>query len=604
VRILTLDFESHAIGERPDHYPPEPVGIALMPEHGEPHYLAWGHPSENNTTRERAVADITRILAAHDAVLCHNAPFDVAVMEERLGIDLRDKRLHDTLVLAFMVDPYAPSLSLKPQAERHLGMKPEERDAVRDWLIEHGIVRKSASRTWGAHIAQAPGALVGKYAIGDVVRTRQLYEHFRPKVEGRAYEREMRIARLVIDMERRGVLVDEERLESDVARFSGLHLRMQDWLRDALDAPSLVFTEDQSLGEALERRYGLVLPLTSTGKLKTSKDVIATMVPDPQVRAALRWEGAMQYNLSTYMRPFLRQAEATGGTVHAQWNAVRGPTGGGARTGRFSSSPNMQNLKTEDGEARLLKSLNELFPCAWELPRIRSYFVPPAGQTIIGRDYSQVELRIAAHYEEGDILAAYQQNPQLDLHQWVVDTVKERFDMDIERRIAKNVGFGILYGAGGNAISAQAGISYDEAVGFKGIYLKALPSLRDLMNAVQDRGRSGGYITTLGGRRYTSEPRRIVNGEWRSFEYKLLNYLIQGSAADLMKDAMLAAVDMGLDVRMTVHDEIVCYSYDEARDMALLRDAMHGNPCAESMICPVLSNGYVGNTWADTEDVE
>lgn len=136
MRILTLDFESHAIGERPDHYPPEPVGIALMPEHGEPHYLAWGHPSENNTTRERAVADITRILAAHDAVLCHNAPFDVAVMEERLGIDLRDKRLHDTLVLAFMVDPYAPSLSLKPQAERHLGMKPEERDAVRDWLIE------------------------------------------------------------------------------------------------------------------------------------------------------------------------------------------------------------------------------------------------------------------------------------------------------------------------------------------------------------------------------------------------------------------------------------------------------------------------------------
>lgn len=604
MRILTLDFESHAIGERPDHYPPEPVGIALMPEDAEPRYLAWGHPSENNCDRLIAVKIIREQLDRHDAVLCHNAPFDVAVMEERLGIDLRDKRLHDTLVLAFMADPYAPSLSLKPQAQRHLGMKPEERDAVRDWLIEHGIVRKSASKSWGAHIAQAPGELVGKYAIGDVVRTRQLYEHFRPMVEGRAYEREMKIARIVIDMERRGVNVDVARLEYDTRRFTELHEQMQDWLRGALDAPGLVFTEDQSLGEALERRYGLVLPLTSTGKLKTSKDVIAAMVPDPQVRAALRWEGAMQYNLSTYMRPFLRQAEATRGTVHAQWNAVRGDTGGGARTGRFSSSPNMQNLKTEDGEARLLKSLNELHACDWELPRIRSYFVAPPGRTMIGRDYSQIELRIAAHYEEGDILAAYQKDPKLDLHQWVVDTVRERFDMEIERRIAKNVGFGILYGAGGNAISAQAGITYDEAVGFKGVYLKALPSLRDLMNAVQDRGRSGGYITTLGGRRYKSEPRRIVNGEWRSFEYKLLNYLIQGSAADLMKDAMVAAVDVGLDVRLSVHDEIVCYSGNARDDMGLLKNAMHGNDCAAAMICPVLSNGYTGPTWADTEEVE
>ena len=115
----------------------------------------------------------------------------------------------------------------------------------------------------------------------------------------------------------------------------------------------------------------------------------------------------------------------------------------------------------------------------------------------------------------------------MDLHQWVVDEVKSRFDMDIPRRIAKNVGFGILYGAGGGAISAQAGISYDEAVSFKSMYLKALPSLRDLMNAVQERGRSGGAITTLGGRRYPVEPRKIVKGEWRTFEYKLLNYLMR-----------------------------------------------------------------------------
>lgn len=608
MRILCLDFESQAIGPRPASWPPEPVGVALLPEGGQPEYLAWGHPTGNNCTGDDAVRRMVMLMSHHDALLCHNAAFDVAVLEERCGIVWR-KAIHDTLVLSFMADPYAPSHGIKQMAERHLGMPPAERDAVRDWLIDNGVVRKNATKQWGAHIADAPGDLVGAYAVGDVVRTRALFDKLYPTVPSDAYAREVRTVRLAIDMERKGVLIDGARLGEDTERFERLLIVMHDWLRDALDAPGLVLSENEALAAALESKYGIALPRTATGLHRTDKATLAEYVPDSQVKAALRWEGAVSYNLQTYMRPFLHQADACDGRVHAQWNTVRGANerhgGGGARTGRLSSSPNLQNLKDADGEGRLLASLNELFPCDWELPSIRGYVVPPKGHVIIGRDYSQIELRIAAHYEDDVIAARYRDEPLMDLHQWVVDIVWERFGVRLERRIAKNIGFGILYGAGAGAIAMQANIPYHEAATLKGVYLDALPSLRTLADATKDRGRSGGVITTLGGRLYKAEPPRIIDGERRTFEYKLLNYLIQGGAADLMKEAMLAADRAGLDLRLSVHDELVCYAPRDSAGshMALLRRAMDENALVSCIDVPVLSQGYMGTNWANTEDM-
>ena len=603
MRTLTLDFETQAIGPRPQGYPPEPVGVALLPEGGPARYLAWGHPTGNGTTAEGARREIQRELDRHDAVLCHNAPFDVAVMEERVGVSLAGHRLLDSLVVAFMVDPYSPTLGLKALAARHLGTPPEERDAVRGWLIEHGLVRASASRGWGAYIAQAPADVVGRYAVGDVERTRALHDALVGRVDARAYAREMDVARACVAMERRGVLLDVGHLEADVARFEGLLARMRDWLRVELRAPALVFTEDDALARAVESRYGVELPRTATGRRSTSKDTLAVAVPDARVRAALRWEASMQYNLSTYMRPFLEQASRAGRRVHAQWNAVRGDARGGARTGRMSSSPNMQNLKDAEGERRLLQQLDELYSCAWEVPSIRSYVIPPDGHWIIGRDYSQIELRVAAHFEDGPILERYRAQPDMDLHQWVVDIVRERHGVDLPRRIAKNIGFGILYGAGAGAIAQQSGLPLEEAREMRSMYLRAMPSLRELMSATQERGRSGGFITTLGGRRYPAEPARVIAGERRTFEYKLLNYLIQGSAADILKGALVRAMDAGLDVRLNVHDELVCYSDSPERDMATLREAMEHCDEVSMLDCPVLTSGYRGRDWANAEDV-
>jgi len=605
VRTLTLDFETDAIGPRPEHYPPQPAGVALLPEGGAPEYLAWGHPAGNNCTQEQATHRVLGMLMQHESVLCHNGGFDIAVMEERLGPAWR-KHLDDTLVLAFMADPYAPSLGLKPLAVRHLGMAPEERDAVREWLIANKVVPRSATRAWGASIAKAPGDVVGPYAVGDVLRTRALFDKLRPTVPTAAYEREMRISRQTIDMERLGIFVDAERLGEDTERYSRAQEVLHDELRRLLRAPALDFNKPEEIASALESRYGVELPRTDKGRRKTDKATVSALVPDATVQALMLYESSLSYNLATYMRPFNEQAQATGGWVHAQWNAVRGDQGGGARTGRFSSSPNLQNLKDPEGEVRFIERLNVLHPYDWQLPSIRGYVVAPPGKVLIGRDYSQIELRVTAHYEDGAMSQGYRDDPNWDLHQWVIDRVKALHGVTLPRRIAKNIGFGIIYGAGGRAIAAQSGLPLDESVKLKGIYLDTIPSLRTLMNDVQRRGREGGFITTLGGRQYKVEPPRVIDGERRTFEYKLLNYLIQGSAADLIKEAMLEAANRFLDVRMTVHDEIVCYADKDSwrGQMMLLKQAMDENELVGRLDVPIRSEGYMGINWSQTEDVE
>lgn len=179
--LIALDFESEAIANRPD-FPPNPVGLAVYSDGRAPFYMAWGHPIENNCTFEYPQYKLGHILAdtTYEFVF-HNAPFDCAIIEERLGLKVPWDRVHDTMLLAFLTDPFG-ELSLKPLAEKLLGEPPTEQEAVRDWLIRHGVCRAN-DKAWGAYIARAPGNLVGTYAIGDVERTMKLYKYFMEQMQ-------------------------------------------------------------------------------------------------------------------------------------------------------------------------------------------------------------------------------------------------------------------------------------------------------------------------------------------------------------------------------------------------------------------------------------
>ena len=180
--LIALDFESEAIDTRPK-YPPEPVGLAIYIDGGPPpKYMAWGHTEGNNCTKQEAYERLSQLLLIDSAeYIFHNAPFDCSILEEKLYLSVPWERVHDTMLQAFLLDPFG-ELSLKPLAETHLGEPPTERDAVRDWLVSRGICRAN-DKSWGAHISKAPASLVGPYAIGDVRKTLNLFKKFRVELD-------------------------------------------------------------------------------------------------------------------------------------------------------------------------------------------------------------------------------------------------------------------------------------------------------------------------------------------------------------------------------------------------------------------------------------
>jgi hypothetical protein len=180
---VVFDFESEAIDVMPN-YPPKPVGLALEIDGkptGEEYYLAWGHPVENNSQEDDVRAGVASLIDNPKTWwTAHNLAFDAAIIEVKWGLKFPWDRCTDTMLLAFMHNPYG-QLSLKPLAEELLNMPPVERDVVRDWLVRAGIVSPQ-DKNWGAHISKAPGKLVGTYAKGDLVRTRLLRNYYKALV--------------------------------------------------------------------------------------------------------------------------------------------------------------------------------------------------------------------------------------------------------------------------------------------------------------------------------------------------------------------------------------------------------------------------------------
>lgn len=181
--LIAFDFETRAIENRPS-FPPKPVGLAILPDGSESTYFSWGHPGPN-TMKESDVRPMLKELLADTSYefVAHNLPFDACIIEEYFDIPFPWERSHDTMLQAFLLDPFG-ELSLKPLAEIHLLEPPSEQSAVRDWLVVNGVVRPN-DRSWGAHIAEAPADFVAAYARADVRKTLALHKLFNAAMEKR-----------------------------------------------------------------------------------------------------------------------------------------------------------------------------------------------------------------------------------------------------------------------------------------------------------------------------------------------------------------------------------------------------------------------------------
>ena len=601
--ILGLDFETEPISDVPDGLFPKPVGMALSTGK-KPIYMAWGHPTENNCTLADAKRTLMGAVKECDTLVAHNIGFDVGVAAQWLGVGLVRLRWHDSQVMAFHEDPHSPSLGLKPLSVRYLGMPPDEQDELRAWLLANKLIRSNV-KDIGKFIYLTPGKLCGQYAIGDVDRALKLFRLWRAKYAGKeGYERDMKATRVGGKMTARGVRIDTKKLKEVTSHA-------EDQVEIATGALAKEFgmarydpNDREGLADAIESKFGIALPLTPKGRRQTNKDALFDHLPDGRVKALIRYIGAVAYDLKNYLRPWVLATNATGGLIHPHWSVTRSDEGG-ARSGRLSSSPNLQNLRGVEGTEELVKYLALLYAgTTYWFPMIRDLVIAPEGMVIIGRDWSQIELRLVAHYEGGVMNAEYNRNPKWDLHAWVMARVKELFGKELIRRVAKNIGFGSIYGAGAVPIAKQSRISIEEAYEFKRMYFEALPSLKVLMDDVMDVARVR-PITTLGNRIYHAEPPRFnpATGRMQEYYYKMLNYLIQPSAADLMKEAMNDADDYGVNLIMTVHDEPVAIcTPEEAEDHGeALRVAMEHNDLVGRITVPITSSGYVVNRWGDAE---
>jgi len=585
MNVATIDFETEAIAGRPD-YPPKPVGVAVhLPGWRASKYYAWGHPTENNTTR----VDATRLLQAvwkDHQILCWNAKFDLEVARVHLGLQWPTRGAHDAMILAFLDDPHVPDLHLKPYSDRVLGVPPAERDAVRDWVMTNSPAAKGKPKKWkdwAAHICEAPGKLVGEYARGDVDRTRAVYDRLWKSVTvdrgmRAAYDREMALMPHLVEMERGGVPVDLQRLRADLAEWDEWLAVTDRWLRHRLKSPGLEVDSGSQLADAMERA-GVVTEwiLTPKGARSTARDALMEVVTDESVREVLAYRGKLANAIRNFGRPWVEMAERAGAPlIYTEWKQVRAEQGG-ARTGRFSSRPNFQNIPKNPEKKDLIvpKPLRLL---AGTLPYMRNYVAPPRGWSLVDRDYSQQELRILAHYEDGVLLRAYLDDPRLDMHALAQERINRQLGTSYARKPIKNLGFAIIYGAGIGKTAIMLEVEVATAKSIRSAYLGTFPGLKSLIDELKSRAFKKQPIHTWGGREYHVERPRFVDGRLRVYDYKLLNVLVQGSAADCTKQAMLNYFSAPHEGRMliTLHDELlVCVPTKAAKEEdRRLREAM------------------------------
>lgn len=414
-----------------------------------------------------------------------------------------------------------------------------------------------------------------------------------------AYRRELRLMPHILKMEQRGIRLDGPTLQAD----TDYYWRVLDLIDDKIQAKlgrTVDVDSNNDLADAIERA-GLSkgFASTPTGKRSTAKDSLIGAIADPELLGLLLVRGSVATCLRTFFQPWLVQYQAHG-RLYMKWNQIRNYTDTGARTGRISSSPNLQNIPVEwEGlRAQLaaigfdLNSIEEGF----DLPSMRKYVIPDEGKIFIGRDYSAQEMKLLAHFTQGALLESLRADPGKDIHLIAADIA------GITRKVAKTLGFAVLYGAGVGRIAESLAIGVGEATSIKKRYLSALPEIKVFQDELTRNARMKMFTETLGGRRYYSQPPAMVAGVMRSFEYKLTNYKIQGSAADQTKQAMIDYCESdGLgELVLTVHDQLVAQAPIEylASERMRLAKAVNGS-FQEVLRYEVRSDESVGLNFAE-----
>lgn len=579
--ILTLDFETHPIApERPF---PAPVGCALKVDGRRSRYLAWGHPRGNCCDAGEAL----RILDDHvrDArrVVMFNAPFDVGVGRP-FGLDVPWVKVDDVQVMAFLADPYAQKRDLKSFAATVLGDPPEERDALHAWVKANIPEAKRLTKKLGQFYARAPGDVVGPYACDDVDKTYALYQHWKKTTAGRAYDREAALLPILERMHLAGLPIDHAGLAGGLSVWRGSLAKAGRYLCRRLGVQDL--GTPRQIMDAMEKADLITEWIeTQEGHRSLAYESLRRLADEGKADAAFveayGYFSVLSHCIRTFAEPWLQ----AGAVFHPQWNGTRQERGG-AVTGRLSSTPNVQNIITRPPAFKV--------PRSWcPVPALRRYVKAPAGFSLVGADISQQELRVLAHFVGDPLRQWYREDPGLDLHRRVSEKIRETTGLDVTRDQAKTINLAKIYKQGIAATASKLGCEYEQAAILNHAHRVAVPGV----GKWEGRLKAQVLFETAGGRPYYHDPVR---------PYKSGNTQIQGSAADQLKDIMIAAqpqlIELGGSLRLTAHDELAAV-VPERRALAaaeiLEREIVKtGWPHEGAMFdVPMRADGYIRERW-------
>jgi DNA polymerase-1 len=398
---------------------------------------------------------------------------------------------------------------------------------------------------------------------------------------------EMPLVRVLAAMERRGMLVDVDHLRALGREFGG---RMEALMGEiyALAGEAFNINSPPQLRTVLFDKLALSKRGVRRGKtgFSTDVDVLTRLAQDHPLPARILDYRALAKLKSTYVDALPAAVNPATGRLHTSFNQT------GAATGRLSSSdPNLQNIPVRGEEGR----------------RIRAAFVAPPGSVLIAADYSQIELRILAHLSGDSALVDAFRSDQ-DIH---ARTAAEVFGVlpgtvtaDM-RRVAKVINFGILYGMGAHRLAGELGVGMAEAQRYIASYFDRYAGVRRYLETAVAEARQRGFVTTiLGRRRMIPELRSPARGVAQAAERVATNSPIQGSAADLIKRAMvgverrLAAAGVAGGLILQVHDELLLEVEEGAREVACLvvREEMEG---VMPLAVPLRVEVGVGRSWAE-----
>ena len=564
------------------------VGISIATEKGRSYYIPVGHLTDQDqqipleTVIEALEASLTD---ANLPKIGHNLKYDFVVLD-RHGLRMNPLSF-DTMIAEWLVNPTSRNLGLKNLAWVRLGVKMTE--------IEE-LIGKGKNQITMAEV-DIPTATA--YAADDAEVPLRLMEQLQPELDecqasNLFHEVEMPLVSVLADMEMAGIALDTEFLSEMSEDLNGRMAGIEDKISKAVGT-RFNLNSPQQLSEALFDRLGLKPPdrtrRTASGFYSTAAEVLEMMSGmHPVVDWVLEYRELSKLK-STYVDALPLQVNPFTGRVHTSYNQA------GSVTGRIASSdPNLQNI-----------------PIRTELGRqVRRAFVADPGNYLLSVDYSQVELRIVAHMSDDQaMLNAFRAGR--DIHAATAAAIYgKRLDVitKAQRSRAKGINFGLIYGISPFGLTRYTDMTLAEAENFVKAYFKKFPGIKTFLDSLREQAAEQGYVETLlGRRRYFPALKNQRNHNIRSREEReAINAPVQGTAADIMKIAMLnvpkALKEAGLSGKMLlqVHDELVieCPKAELEQTANLVRKVMGE---AYLLKVPLQTEARYGPNWYEMKPI-